>query len=258
MELASRAHLTHVALTDHDTLDGVLSAHQAAAERGIEFIPGIELSVNHDSTKIHMLVYFLEPADGPLQDRLSQLRAGRDIRNIAIVERLGELGYEITIDDVLKQAAGPSVGRPHIADALVAKGYLESRSEAFDDLLRDGGQAYVARASLTALEAIELSRQSNAVPVIAHPVTMGLNREKYGTVFRDLTDAGLGGIEVFHPMHPPELVGRLLAITASLGLAATGGSDFHGTSKRDYQIGQTHEGRSVPRSAVEQLIEQRS
>lgn len=257
MALAAAAHLTHVALTDHDTLDGVIQARRAAEEYGIEFIPGVELSVDHRGTKIHMLVYFLEPVEGPLQARLSQLRAGRDKRNEVIVERLASLGYEITMSDVKEQAAGPSIGRPHIADALIAKGYVASRDEAFADLLRDGGQAYVERTRLTALDAIRLSRESGAVPVIAHPVTMGLTRDEYRSVFVELTDAGLGGIETRHPMHDPDLVERLIEITATLGIAATGGSDFHGTTKRKYRIGETHDGAVVPTSAVDQLIAQR-
>jgi hypothetical protein len=257
IELAVRANLTHAALMDHDTLDGVDRARRAANDLGIGFIPGIELSVDHDDTKIHMLVYFLEPGEGPLQSHLSDLREGRTERNEQIVANLNGLGYDITIDDVAQQAAGPSIGRPHIADALVSKGYLSSRDEAFADLLHDGGAAYVERSRLTARDVIRLARDSGAVPVIAHPTTMGLTRDRYGRTFRELTALGLGGIEAHHPMHDRELRAHITDLCAQLGIAATGGSDYHGATKRSYRVGVGRGDLHVPESAVEQLYEQR-
>jgi predicted metal-dependent phosphoesterase TrpH len=257
IELAVQANLNHAALMDHDTLDGVDRARRAANDLGIGFIPGIELSVDHDDTKIHMLVYFLEPGEGPLQSHLSDLREGRTERNEQIVANLNELGYDITVDDVAQQAAGPSIGRPHIADALVSKGYISSRDEAFADLLHDGGAAYVERSRLTARDAIRLSRDSAAVPVIAHPTTMGLTRDRYGRTFRELTDLGLGGIEAHHPMHDLDLRAHITDLCAQLGIAATGGSDYHGATKRSYRVGVGRGDLQVPDSAVEQLHEQR-
>jgi predicted metal-dependent phosphoesterase TrpH len=256
VSLAAQARLTHAALMDHDTLDGIERARRAADEHGITLIPGIELSVDHNDRKIHMLVYFLEPGEGPLQSRLTHLRDGRNARNEQIVEKLAHLGYPITLDDVLQQAKGPSVGRPHIADALVEKGYIASRDEAFSDLLHDGGAAYVERSRLTACDAIRLSRESHAVPVIAHPVTMGLTRGEYATTFRELTALGLGGIEAHHPMHDLDLRAHIADLAAQLGIAATGGSDYHGATKRAYRVGIGSGDLHVPESAVEQLYEQ--
>lgn len=258
MELAAQANLTHAALMDHDTLDGVDRALQTAKKLNIGFIPGVELSVNHGETKIHMLVYFLEPDDGPLQSRLGALRDGRGTRNVQIVEKLNHLGYAITQEDVARQAAGPSVGRPHIADALIEKGYIASRDEAFSDLLHDGGAAYVGRDRLTAEDAIGLSRASGGVPVIAHPVTMGLTRDGFSRAFRELTELGLGGIEAHHPMHIIELRDHLTELAATLGIAATGGSDYHGSEERAYRVGTGRGDLRVPESAVEQLYEQRN
>lgn len=255
--LAAEANLTHCALMDHDTLGGVDRARVAAEDVGIGFIPGTELSVDHDRTKIHMLVYFLEPTQGPLQSHLAGLRAGRTARNLEIVDNLNRLGYEISIDDVQRHAAGPSVGRPHIADALVEKGYIESRDEAFSDLLHDGGAAYVERERLSAADAIELARSSGAVPVIAHPVTMRLNRDGYADVFRELTGLGLGGIEAYYPMHDPELREHIADLAHRLGIAATGGSDYHGAGKRSYRVGVGTGNLSVPESSVEELYAQR-
>ena len=249
--------MSHVALTDHDTLGGVDRAGRSAEDLGIGFIPGVELSVDHDRTKIHMLVYFLEPDHGPLQSRLLALRDGRDARNSQIVEKLNRLGYEITLDDVHQHAKGPSVGRPHIADVLVHKGYIASRDEGFADLLRDGGAAYVERTRLSAADAIVLSRESGAVPVIAHPTTMGLTRDGFAATFRALTDMGLGGIEAHHPMHDLELRIHITELAAKLGIAATGGSDYHGATKRSYRVGVGNGDLRVPESAVDQLHAQR-
>lgn len=256
MELAANANLTHVALADHDTLDGLSRARSAAEELGLGFIPAVELSVDHNSTKIHMLVYFLEPEDGPLQSRMADLLAGRTIRNMQIIRNLNEIGYDISLSDVERHAKGPSVGRPHIADALVERGYFASRNEAFADLLRDGGRVYVERDRLTAKDAMSLARQSRAVPVIAHPITMGLNRFEYADTFRELKELGLGGIEAYYPSHSPELREHLAGVARDLSIAATGGSDYHGMEKREYRVGIGTGDLHVPELAVQELHDQ--
>ncbi len=257
VELAAEAGASTIALVDHDTLAGIPEASQAAARSGIELIPGIELSVSHNTRKIHMLVYFLEPGPGPLQNQLAWLREGRSDRNELIVERLNDLGYQVTIDDVLRQAAGASVGRPHIADALIERGYFSHRDEVFNGLLSDGGAAYVERERLTAIRAIGLARESGAVPVIAHPLTIGYSSDEADAGFAELADAGLGGIEAHHPMHDISLREHLTAVAHALGLAATGGSDYHGATKKQYRIGVGTGDLTVPGAAVEELRAQR-
>lgn len=255
IRLAVAERLTAMALTDHDNLDGIDEARTAAAEAGIDFIPGTELSVDFDGTKMHMLVYFLEPEPGPLQDRLSGLREGRDQRNAAMIEKLVDLGYDLTIEDVLKHAAGRSVGRPHIADALVEKRYVKNRNEAFDGLLSDGGVAYIERDRLTAVEAIELARRSGAVPVIAHPITANLGNEAKPT-FRKLAEHGLGGIEAHHPKHQAQLRAWFVDLASDLDIAATGGSDYHGSDAREFRVGRGTGDLLVPDAAVDQLRDQ--
>ena len=258
-DLIGKAHAAGakvIALVDHDILDGIAEARAAVAATDIELITGAELSVQHGAQKMHMLVYFLEPNEGPLQNKLAWLRRGRDERNLRIVEKLNELGYPITIDEVLEKAAGASVGRPHVADALVERGYFEIRDDAFPGLLGDGGMAYIERERLTALDAVTLARASGAVPVIAHPKTMCLQADDYARLFRELTDAGLGGIEAHHPTHPLELRESLTHTAHSLGIAATGGSDYHGAGKRDYEIVIGTGDLDVPWSAVEELHDQ--
>ena len=223
VDLAVEAGVATMALVDHDTLAGIAEARDAALSHDIDLIAGTELSVDHLGTKMHMLVYFLEPRGGPLQDKLEWLRHERSVRNTQIIKNLNELGYEISIDDVLRHAKGPSVGRPHIADALVESGVFKTRNDAFADLLNDGGAGYAERSRLGAVEAVELARASGAVPVIAHPATIGYNRTEFAEAFRTLADAGLGGIEAHHSLHDIALRERLTETAHRLGIAATGG-----------------------------------
>jgi predicted metal-dependent phosphoesterase TrpH len=253
VQKAVAAQLTAIALTDHDTLSGIPEAQTFAANLPIELIPGVELSVDHDGVKIHMLAYFLEPEPGPLQDRLLMLRDGRAVRNKKIIETLNELGYPITMQDVHRHAAGDAIGRPHIADALVAAGLVADRSEAFRDLLGDGGLAYAERDRLTATEAITLTTASGGVTSIAHPLTIEAGDSSLRSIFEDLRDVGLAGIEAYYSQHPPHIRTQLAGVAAELGLVATGGSDCHGTGKPGLEIGTGRGDLVVPGTALEEL-----
>lgn len=253
VDKAAAAGLDTIALTDHDTMDGIAEARARAADVGVRLIPGIELSVTYDGTKMHMLVYFTEPGTEDLEVMLEGLRRGRLRRNERILERLTAQGYDITPEDVSMWARGPSVGRPHIADALVHKGYFATRDEVFKDVLRDGGSAYVRRTGLTARDAISKARDVGAVTVIAHPITIGKPEGGYEAMYRELADLGLGGIEAHHPLHSLELRAHLEHLAGSIGLVATGGSDYHGTGKRDYRIGVGRGDLRVPASAVDEI-----
>lgn len=257
MDLAHAAGVSTVALTDHDTLAGIGEAADRAEVLGLRFIPGVELSVDHGSNKLHLLAYFTQPGPAPLNDTLARLRDGRTERNLAIVDRLVELGYDITIEDVLAEAGGPSVGRPHIADVLVARGAFDDRTSVFEHLLHDGGPAYVERPRLTAEEAIGLAREQDSVPVVAHPATIGARAEEMSRMFHELVDLGLGGIEAYHSMHPPALRVHLASLADDLGIAATGGSDYHGAGVRDYRIGVGRGDLRVPDESFDALEAQR-
>jgi predicted metal-dependent phosphoesterase TrpH len=251
---AAGAGLTTVALTDHDNLDGIEEARAAAAAHGIRFIPGTELSVEWDTGAMHMLVYFLEPQPGPLQDKLAWLQASRTDRNRRIAERLQGLGIDITYDEVLAQAEGTGVGRPHFAALLIEKGHVDTFNEAFDVYLAQGRKAYEPRARLDATEAINLARASHAVPVIAHPHTLGVSENDYSTAFSQLADQGLGGIEAHYSEYPQDVRDHLAGICRDLGIVATGGSDYHGTYKPEISIGTGRGDLKVPDEVVEELV----
>lgn len=257
VQKAAAAHLTAIALTDHDTLFGIPEAQDAASALPIELIPGVELSVDHDGVKIHMLAYFLEPGPGALQDRLEMLRLGRDVRNEKIVETLNRLGYAITMEDVRRYSAGDAVGRPHIADALVGAGMIGDRSEAFRDLLGDGGLAYAERDRLTATEAITLATESGGVTSIAHPLTIDPGSTTLRSIFEDLREIGLAGIEAYYSEHPPHIRAQLAGVAAELGLVATGGSDCHGAGKPGLEIGTGRGDLVIPDSVLEELLARR-
>lgn len=253
MGLAARVGLSGVALTDHDTLDGIARGKAAAASHGLRFIGGTELSVSWRGQAMHMLVYFLDAGPGPLQDRLAEVRSSRARRNATISDRLRGLGLEITLAEVEAEAGGGVIGRPHFAGVLMAKGYVDSVAEAFDRYLAAGRPGYVPRMRLTAEEAILLSRAQHAVPVIAHPHTLSMRAEEFASGFRELVDLGLGGIEVYYGEYTPAMRTRLAGICNDLGIVATGGSDYHGKYKPHLRVGVGTGDLRVPDAAFDGL-----
>jgi predicted metal-dependent phosphoesterase TrpH len=237
VRLARQTRLTAIALTDHDNLDGIPEARAAAEEAGIQFISGTELSVNWSGDAMHLLVYFLDPGPGPLQDKLAAVQAGRESRNRRLITRLLELGIELTYEEVVAEADGSGIGRPHFAALLVRKEHAESIQDAFDLYLATGRPAYVPRERLEAFEAISLARESGAVPVVAHPHTLEVPVEGYAEAFGGLVDAGLGGIESYYGGYDYALTRSLVDLCKSFGIVATGGSDYHGTYKAGLSVG---------------------
>lgn len=258
VESAADAGLKAIALTDHDNLNGIARARQAADTLGVELISGTELSVGWGDAAMHLLVYFLEPENGPLQDKLAEVQHGRATRNDRIVGRLQELGMDITFAEISEEAGGTGIGRPHFAAVMVRKGYAADIGDAFDRYLATGRPAYMPRQRLAAVEAIELARASNAVPVIAHPHTLGVGADDYQTAFQGLAEAGLGGIEAYYAEYDPALRGHIAGLCSQLGIAATGGSDYHGTYKPSLSIGTGKGDLSVPYSCVEALRAQQA
>ncbi len=251
---AAAAGLSAIALTDHDNLNGIARARVAAAAAGIELISGAELSVAWNGGPMHLLVYFLEPGSGPLQDRLHEIQESRSNRNVRMVDRLNELGIEITFEEVSAEAGGTGVGRPHFAAVLVRKGHAASINHAFDLYLATGRPAYLPRARLEAVEAIELATQSGAVTSIAHPHTLGVAAADYREAFTGLAAAGLGGIEAHYSEYRPELRAHLAELCVDLGIAATGGSDYHGSYKPELRVGVGRGDLVVPERSLEELV----
>jgi predicted metal-dependent phosphoesterase TrpH len=219
-----------MAVTDHDSIDGIGEAQAAASNMPIEVIPGIEVSANLNGNDVHVLGYLLDPNDRSLREALSRLQADRIAQARGMVERLGELGCPLEWERVVAIAGAGSLGRPHIARALLERGYVESVDEAFSRFLRRGGPAYVAGQKFLPEEAVNLIKQAGGVPSLAHPIIVGASdyRLDLSRLIPALTEAGLEGIEAYYKGYTPEITAALLAIASRHRLVPTGGSDFHG------------------------------
>lgn len=243
VELAGRVGLSTIAVTDHDHVGGLDEAREAGARLGVAVIAGIELSVTHPAGDVHLLGYFVDDRSAPLLGELARLREVRERRAALIVERLNALGVAVTLAEVEREAAGGAVGRPHVARALVTRGAVASVAEAFDRYLADGRPAAVAKAKLSALDAIRLVHGAGGAAVLAHAVTIPeAFREP---LVRELAALGLDGLEVLHSKHDAAMRARLAALASELGLVPTGGSDFHGENKPDVPLGSVSVGPEV-------------
>lgn len=228
---AVTAGLDVVALTDHDTTDGWAEATAAAREQGIALVLGSEVTATAAGVSVHVLSYLQDPTSAPLADAMRATKTARVTRARTMVDRLSE-DYDLTWEDVVAQTAiGATVGRPHIADALVAKGIVPDRSAAFTAMLLPSSRYYVRHHAPTALEVIELVLTAGGVPVLAHPGAEQRGRVIDDAAIEELTEAGLVGLEVHHRDNPPAQVERLTALAARLGLLVTGASDYHGAGK---------------------------
>jgi 3',5'-nucleoside bisphosphate phosphatase len=231
MEQAATAGLWGVALTDHDSTSGWAEAAAAVPATGVVLIPGMELSTRDGFMSVHMLAYLIDPLDMTLLAETARIRESRMTRAEEIVRRIGR-DYELSWDDVLAQTAeGTTIGRPHIADALVARGHVPTRSAAFAGILhpRSGyAQPHYAPDPLTG---VRLIRAAGGVPVLAHPGTRGAERVIPPERLKQFVDAGLFGLEVDHPENRDDAKPRLRELAQRFGLAVTGSSDYHGAGK---------------------------
>lgn len=254
VRLASEIKLSALALTDHDTIGGIAEAADEAAIRGIDFLPGIEISAKFPLPgTLHILGYGIDPANATLTKLTEELRGGRDDRNERIVAKLQTLGIDITIDEVLARAQG-TVGRPHIAQVLVAKGVVTHPQVAFDKYLGQGGLAYEDKERFTPREAIAMIHAAGGVAICAHPTQLRLaNFPILERVLKDLVDLGLDGVEVIHSDHRPFDVRFLNAFADKYKLLKSGGSDFHGTIKSNVKLGIARS-RTIPRAYYDAIL----
>jgi predicted metal-dependent phosphoesterase TrpH len=222
--LAARAGVTVLAVTDHDTVAGLAEATQGAEQHGLTLVAGIELSAFVQRREVHILGHFLDAENPSLRDFAALLRTERQRRMEQMVERMRSLGYPMSMEDVYRVAGQAHLGRPHLARALVDKGWCTSTKEAFDRFLGDGRPGWVDRYRLPHEEAIHLIHQAGGTATLAHPGSSRM--ERYD--IQQLVQAGLDGLEVFHSDHNPSVRSKYLKIAHALQLVPTGGSDFHG------------------------------
>jgi hypothetical protein len=228
---AVEAGLGTVAITDHDSTAGWAEAFVAAEGTGLTVVPGMELSTNYGPASVHILAYLFDPLDAEIVAETARIRDGRLHRAERIVERIAQ-DYELTWDDVLAESSdGTTLGRPHIADALVRKGHVPNRSAAFESILHWQGGYYEKYYAPSPLEGVRMIVAAGGVPVLAHPASYGRYRPMDDAVIRQLADEGLFGLEVGHRDNSEEGKARLLVLARKYGLEVTGSSDYHGTGK---------------------------
>lgn len=229
---AAEAGLDVVALTDHDTTAGWEEAAEAAREHAVAFVPGTEVSCQtDDGISVHLLSYLQDPQDRALDEVMQRARRSRRTRAERMVEMIAE-DYPISWEQVLDQVVGDAtVGRPHIADALVAAGIAQTRSEAFSTVLHPRSGYYVGHYAPDPVTAVRLVRQAGGVPVMAHPLAGVRGRTVGQEVFDAMIEAGLAGLEIAHRDNPPEARAVLSQMAAEHDLIVTGSSDYHGSGK---------------------------
>lgn len=229
---AARAGLDGVALTDHDTTVGWPEAMRAAEEHGVLLVPGMEITtLTEDGISVHMLSYLHDPHESSLAEAVRGARGGRWGRARRMTELLAQ-DFPLTWEDVLAQVAdGATLGRPHLADALVAVGAVADRQQAFDRLLHPGSPYYVAQRNMRPDEAIRLVREAGGVPVLAHGMASSRGRTLSAEQLEALVEAGLGGVEVHHRDNPPAGRQVLRELAGRHDLLVTGSSDYHGAGK---------------------------
>jgi predicted metal-dependent phosphoesterase TrpH len=248
VSMAIGAGVTALALTDHDSIAGLPELHRAASGHPLTIVDGVELSASAGATDLHILAYFFDPTNPEFRNALDEFQEGRRHRAATIVEKLNRLGVAITLDDVARQAGGGSLGRPHVALALLEKGTVLTFDEAFHRFLGHRSPAFVAKPRFEPSEAIALIRRAGGVAVLAHPGTAGRD-----PLIPKLVEAGLAGIEVWHPKHLPAQVEHYRKLAATYGLVPSGGSDFHGAAVGTVRIGMS----PVPESTLQALAARR-
>jgi predicted metal-dependent phosphoesterase TrpH len=237
VRLASQRGLEVVAITDHDTTDGLEEATGAGRELGVDVVPGVELSAEHQGTSVHVLCYWMDRENEGLQAELVRLRSERFLRGEAMVEKLRSLGYPVSFERVREIAGNGNIVRPHVAQALVEAGVVADEEEAFDRLIGDDGPAYVPKHALGPLEALELVRRAGGSCVLAHPGMWSAEAPVPEDLIEAMAEAGMAGLEADHSDHSPEQRQHYRDLAKRLGLVVTGGSDCHGTRYDPVRLG---------------------
>ena len=259
IKLAYEKNLNAIAITDHDITSGIEEAISYGNKSGIKVVPGVELSVNYSlpgNGHLHILGLFIDPHHPLLSKTLQKLRSERLKRNQKILDRLKELGKPVSQDDLNSETGIGTVGRPHIAAAMLKKGYVRNIREAFHRFLKKGAPAYFDRMRLNADQAIELIHHAGGIAIVAHPVSLGFSSFKaVGEYILQLKKTGLDGIEVYYSGQDEKIRQTMIKFARENNMVVSGGSDFHGTVKPDLQIGSGKGDLDIPDQVYWDLIE---
>jgi 3',5'-nucleoside bisphosphate phosphatase len=257
IDLALDRGLCALALTDHDTLDGLERARARAQGTGLRFIPGVEIEIECETGEFHLLGLGIDGDRRVLATALGDVQASRRKRNDRMVEKLRAAGIPLTMEELAEIAGGDIISRAHIARLLVRKKVVNSIDAAFKQLIGKGMPFYEPRVCLELREATAAIRTAGGIAVVAHPVSLGIRGPALRTFFSSCRDRGVGGIEAWHPNHTLKETHRLERLARELGLAVTGGSDFHGLYVPQRRLGFSTAGREVSDALLEVLFLQR-
>ncbi|MCH8288388.1 MAG: PHP domain-containing protein [Candidatus Marinimicrobia bacterium] len=251
--LAKKHGIEAIAITDHDTVEGIPEALAAGEREGIEVIPGLELSVEHNPGSMHILGLFIDHENEQLNESLREIQASRATRNPKIIEKLNEFGLNVSMEEVEKISGGGQLGRPHIAAALIKKRYVRTVQEAFDKYLKKGASAYFERHRLTREETVDMIHGAGGLVIIAHPGTLGVNGQQLDSLLQELKDVGFDGIEVFYNNHSQVEEDRLMQAADKFGFLISGGTDFHGENKPAIKIGVGYGNMAIPYEVLQEM-----
>jgi len=252
MRAAGEAGLSAIALTDHDTLAGLPEARAEAGRLGIELVPGCELSLEYGGLPTHMLALFVDDDAGAVATELDRVRRARSRRNERMLEKLRTVGVHLHPEDVARHADGV-VGRPHIAQAMLAAGVIKTFDEAFVRFLGRGGLAHIPKEKLSPREAIDAVHADGGLAILAHPYLMSMQPRHLENILADLKSLGLDGVEVYYTEHSERYTAEVARLADALGLLKSGGSDFHGAVKPGVRLGRGRGGLFVPGSLLDAM-----
>jgi len=234
---AAEKRLEVVALVDHDTTEGLEEALAEGERLGIEVVPGVEFSAEHEATSVHVLCYWMDVSDAAFQEELERLRDDRFRRGERMIEKLRALGFDISFDRVREIAGGDLIARPHVAQAMVEAGIVPTEKDAFDRWIGDGRPAHVGKHALDPVDAVAVIQGAGGLCVLAHPGMWGDQTSVPDELIEAMAAAGMVGLEVDHTDHTPEQRERYRTLAERLGLVPTGGSDCHGTRYDPIRMG---------------------
>jgi predicted metal-dependent phosphoesterase TrpH len=253
VQYAETRGLEAIAVTDHDTVEGLDEAVAEGSTAGFEVVPGVEISADYPGAALHVLGYYLDYKNSALLKRLAVLQHARAERNPKIVRKLQALGFAISFAEVEQEAGSGLVGRPHFAQVMLKKGYVKSMQEAFDKYLKKGAAAYEEKFRFPVREAISMIANAGGIPVLGHPVTLNCNGAQLEANIKAWKESGLQGIEVYYSDHDAALTNQYAALARSYGLIPTGGSDFHGSMIKGIELGIGKGNLHIPYSVLQEL-----
>ena len=243
LDQAQKLNLAAIAITDHDSIDGSREALDTGIPSSLNFLSGVEISAAHPpffpgSGSFHILGYGIQLDDHALNQALNKLREARKNRNPKIVARLNELGFPISLEEINQTVGRVQLGRPHIAYAMMKKGFVKSIDEAFDKFLGTAKPAYVDKERIACEDAIKMIRRAGGMAVLAHPGLLKVEDEsKLAALVQNLIEIGMDGIEVYYPEHSPDQIKQYTQLAKKYDLLMTGGTDFHGSITPDIKMG---------------------